>query len=109
VSERAKYFTDVSQWFHSSIALLKFYVLFWVADFDEEIADAVTVVALQHDLPVLVGAAAGAKRFQFMRDLLKVAVFVFNAVDNSGWSAELSGFKPYANPLLLFLYFPTNA
>jgi len=61
VFEGAKYLTDVCQWFHSCFALLKFYVLFWVADFDEEIADAVTVVALQHDLPVLVGTAASAK------------------------------------------------
>jgi hypothetical protein len=87
---------------------LEFYVLFWVADFDEEIADAVTVVALQHNLPVLVGPATGAKRFQFVRYLLQVAVFVFNAVDDGSGSAEFSGFKPYANPLLLFLYFSTN-
>ena len=67
------------------------------------------MVSLKHNQPVLVCSAASTKRFEVMSDFLEVAVFVVNAVDDGGGSAEFSGFKPYSNPLLLFLYFPTNA
>jgi hypothetical protein len=67
------------------------------------------VVALQHNLPVFGCSAASAKTLQFMSNVLQVAVFVFDAVDYGAWSAEFSGFEAYANPLLLFFYFATNA
>jgi hypothetical protein len=90
-------------------ALLEFYVFFWVPDSDKVFTDSVAMVSLKHDQPIFVCSAACAKRFEVMSDFLKVAVLVIDAVDDSCWSAEFSGFKPYTNPLLLFLYFSTNA
>ena len=66
--EGFEYFSDVFQRFHLGFAswrlwLLDFYVFFWVAEFDEKFFDAVAVVALEHDLPVFAGSAAGAVGF----------------------------------------------
>jgi hypothetical protein len=91
------------------LALLQLYVFLWVADFYEEFADAVAVVALQHNEPILVCSPTSAKRLQFVCYVREVGGFFIHAVDDCGGSAEFSGFKPYANPLLLFLYFPTDA
>ena len=89
--------------------LLHFNVVLWIPDFDEKFFNAVAVVALQHDFAVFAGSSACAVGFEFLGDALQVTVFVVHAVDYGGCFAEFSCFKAYANPLLLFLYFSTNA
>ncbi len=87
---------------------MEFYVFLWVADSDEVVTYSVAVVTLEHDLSVFVGSTASAKGFEFMRDFLEVAVLVVDAIDDGGWSSEFSGFKAYANSLLLFLNFAAD-
>ncbi len=88
---------------------MEFNVFLWVTDFDEKFLDTVAVVALQHYLSVLAGAAASAISFEFLCDALQVIVFIVHTVDYGSFFSKFTGFKPDANTLLLFFYFSTNA
>jgi hypothetical protein len=89
--------------------LLQLYVLFWIATFNEEITDSIPMITLQHNLTILRSSTTRTKRLKFLRRTRQIRVLVIHAVNYCAWSAELSGFKSYANPLLLFLDFATNA
>jgi hypothetical protein len=80
---------------------LKLYVFLWVAQSDQILADSVSMVSLQHYLAVLCRSSTGAEILQFLGHSSQVRILVVDTINYCCWSAKLSSFKSYSNPLLL--------
>jgi hypothetical protein len=66
------------------------------------------MIALKHNLTVLRRSAARAEAFQFLSNPSQIIVLFVYAIHYRGWFPELTGFKAYTDPQLLFLDLTTS-